>query len=140
MWQFKTRNFTVQWLITPDVLSAQSTDAVLLAEWRKDIRAGKLKCFQSEIRVVCNATGIIMGEDYLGGTVLANPANFRDHFGMSAAGHGSYFAQMVKEAISQARERFPAHQAAVAREIRKKQPVLAVRLHSKAKAKVTASA
>lgn len=140
MWQFKTRNFTVLWLITPDVFSVRGIAAPLAAAWRKEIRSGKMKCFQSEVRVVCNTTGIILGEAYLGESLYHNPAEFRDHFGMTAKGYGSYFADMVKEAIGQARERFPAHQAAIAHEVRKKQKVLGVRLNSTVKSKVTASA
>lgn len=138
MWQFKTRNFTVLWLITPDVLCTAGIEPERAAEWKKDIRAGKLKCFQSEIRVVCNATGIALGEAYLGNSLYENPAEFRDHFGMSAGGFGSYFAQMVKEAIDEARKRFPAHQAALAREVSKKKKVLDVRLSAKDKTKVSA--
>lgn len=138
MWQFKTRNFTVLWLISPDVLRTDGIEPERAAEWKKDIRAGKLKCFQSEIRVVCNATGVALGESYLGNSLYENPAEFRDHFGMTKGGFGSYFAQMVKEAISEARERFPAHQAAIDREVAKKKKVLAVRLNKKAKVKTLA--
>jgi hypothetical protein len=138
MWQFKTRNFTVLWLITPDVFRADGIEPERAAEWRKDIRAGKLKCFESEVRVVCNATGIVLGESYLGNSLYEKPAEFRDHFGMTAGGFGSYFAQMVKEAIDQARERFPVHQAAIAREMAKKKKVLGVTLNDKTKAKVSA--
>jgi len=140
MWQFKTRNFTVMWLISPDVFRSDGIEPERAAEWRKDIRAGKLKCFDSEIRVVCNATGIVLGEEYLGNSLYENPAEFRDHFGMTKGGFGSYFAQMVKEAIAQARERFPAHQAMLAKEVRKKQTVLTVRLNTKEKKKTKAAA
>jgi hypothetical protein len=136
MWQFKTRNFTVAWFIEKDVFFVRGIAVPLAKKWRKEIRSGKLKCFQSEIRVVCNTTGIILGEAYLGSSLYDNPAEFRDHFGMTAGGWGSYFADMVKEAIAQARERFPAHQAVLAQEVRKKQKVLAVKLKSEKKPKV----
>lgn len=138
MWQFKTRNFTVCWLIEPDVLSTQWMDAQLAAECKKNVRSRKWKCFQSEIQVVCNVTGIILGQAYLGGSIYGNPADFRDHFGMTAGGHGSYFADMVKEAVAQARERFPLHQRTIAQEIIKKQKVLAVELKSKTKVSTAA--
>lgn len=140
MWQFKTRNFTVLWLITPDVFSVRHIAVPLAKQWKKEIRSGKLKCFQSEIRVVCNTTGIILGEAYLGGSLYQNPAEFRDHFGMTAGGWGSYFADMVKEAVGQARERFPAHQAMIAAEVRKKQKVLGVKLKAAVPSKVSAPA
>ena len=137
MWQFKTRNFTVRWLIEPDVLSTQGMEARCAAECKKNVRSRKWKCFQSEIQVVCNVTGITLGEAYLGGSIYANPAEFRDHFGMTKGGYGSYFADMVKEAIAQARERFPMHQRTIAQEINKKQKVLAVKLKSKTKVSAT---
>jgi hypothetical protein len=140
MWQFKTRNFTVRWLITPDVFDAQGLEPEQAAEWRKDIRAGRLKCFLSEIQVVCNATGIVLGEATLGNSLYDDPAKFRDHFGITAKGFGSYFLQMVKQAVKEARERFPAHQAAIAREIRKKQPVVGVKLKAMPKSKAKAVA
>lgn len=140
MWQFKTRSFTVQWLIEPDAPNMVGIPAAQAAAWKKDIRAGKLKCFLSIIRVTCNATGIALGEAYMGNSMYANPADFRDHFGVTAAGFGSYFKQMVKQAVADARERFPAHQARIAAEVRKKQKVVAVKLKSERQAGVTGAA
>lgn len=133
MWQFKTRNFTVRWLIEPDALYTHGMDPKLAADCKKNIRSRKWKCFQSELQVICNVTGITLGQAYLGGSIYEKPADFRDHFGMTANGHGSYFADMVKEAIAQARERFPSHQRMIAQELTKKQKVLAVKLNSKTK-------
>lgn len=140
MWQFRTENFTVRWLIQPDVLSTEHMTPELAAECKRNVRSRKWKCFQSEIQVVCNATGITLGESYLGGSIYENPADFRNHFGMTAGNFGSYFAQMVKEAISQARERFPAHQAAIAQEVRRKRKVVTVTLNAKSKVKPKATA
>jgi len=140
MWQFKTRNLTVRWLIESSTLDTQGLDAETAAEWRKNIRAGKWKCFNSDIQVVCNHTGVLLGESSLGNSVYANPADFRDHFGITAKGFGSYFKQMVKEAVDQARERIPAHQAWVAKEVRQKQKVLSMTVKPSVKAKVTVTA
>ncbi|MDO8415582.1 MAG: hypothetical protein Q7S87_05160 [Agitococcus sp.] len=133
MWQFKTRNFTVRWVIEPDVLCTQHMDPELAKECIKNVRSRKWKCFQSEIEVVCNTTGVSLGQAYLGGSIYANPAEFRDHFGMSANGHGSYFVQMVREAIAQAREQFPLHQKRAAQALAKNQKVLDVKLSSTTK-------
>jgi len=140
MWQFKTRNFTVRWLISPDVLNTDGLTASEAAEWKKNVRSRKWKCFQSDIEVVCNATGILLGHASIGNSVRANPAEFRDHFGVTALGCGSYFKQMVAAAVAEARERFPAHQAMLAQEVRKKQKVLGVSLRGRTKSKASISA
>jgi hypothetical protein len=49
---------------------------------------------------------------------------------MSKGGHGSYFRQMVSEAIRQARLNLPASQKRAAREVRKNQDVVNIRLRS----------
>lgn len=100
MWQFKTRNFTVQWLISPcyDLdLSWCET-----GETRENIASGMWTAFDSEIRVLFRGTEV--GAACLGQSIYENPSDFRDHIGMNAAGHGSYFSGMVREAIAEARK------------------------------------
>ena len=140
MWQFKTRNLTVRWLTESSTLDTTGLDAETTTEWRKNIRTGKWKCFNSDIQVVCNHTGVLLGESSLGNSIYANPADFRDHFGITAKGYGSYFKQMVKEAVAQARERIPAHQAWVAKEVRQKQKALTLKVKPSSKVMSTASA
>lgn len=140
MWQFKTRNLTVQWLIEKQPFDGYGLDPEVAAEWRKNIRSGEWKCFQSNIQVVCNHTGIVLGEAILSNSIYGNPADFRDHFGTSAKNYGSYFKQMVQEAVAEARERFPAHQAWIAKEVRQKQKVLSVKLKPTVTAKVANTA
>ena len=131
MWSFKTKNFTVIWEIESDVLDTQHMDAELAAECRRNVRSGKWKCFTSTIRVMDNATKVDIGEAYLGGSIYEKPAEFRDHFGMNRKGHGSYFSQMVREAVAEARKRFPELQERTRREVQAKQPMLGVKLKAK---------
>jgi hypothetical protein len=69
MWKFKTKHFTVQWSIEHDVLITEYMDESLAKECRQNVRSGKWKCFTSEISVTLNASGVILGEEYLGGSM-----------------------------------------------------------------------
>lgn len=107
MWEFKTRRFTVQWLIEEDTLDTAGMDRAQAQECRDNVRSGDWECFQSEIRVVHRTTRTELGAAYLGGSIYANPAEFRDHIGIKQTGYGSYFSQMVREACAEARKNFP---------------------------------
>lgn len=109
MWKFHTRHFTVHWSITPDVLDTVYFDPELAKETRQKVRSGQWKCFMSTIEVIDRGTGAVLGEAYLGNSIYDDPAKFRDHFGMRTKGYGSYFSDMVREAIRDARSRFPLH-------------------------------
>lgn len=100
MWRFETARFVVKWEITTDYDVDLSWDET--GETRKKLESGLWECFQS--RVVVELNGRVIGEDYLGGSIYENPSEFRDHIGMNARGHGSYFSQMVREAIAEARK------------------------------------
>ncbi len=108
MWSFKTPQFIITWEIEKDPLDTSYMDASLAKECRQNVKSGKWKCFTSEISVTHRATKIKLGEAFLGGSIYENPADFRDHFGMNSKGHGSYFSQMVREAVEEARKRLPA--------------------------------
>lgn len=107
MWTFRTRHFTVKWFIEDDILDTMGMEPALAAKCRRNVASGKWQCFSSEIQVTHNGTGVCLGEAFLGGSIYEDPAAFRDHFGMNKKGHGSYFSQMVREALAMARERFP---------------------------------
>ena len=100
MWIFKTKRFTIKWSIAPDDDCDLSFDGT--GEVCAKLRAGEWFCFLS--RVTVELDGRVIGEDYLGGSIYANPADFRDHIGMNARGHGSYFSDMVREAVREARK------------------------------------
>lgn len=61
---------------------------------------------------------------YLGNSIYEKPAEFRDHFGMNANGHGSYFSDMVREAVAEARKNLPALKAQAKRDLLQAQRVL----------------
>jgi hypothetical protein len=102
LWTFKTRNFTVTWNITDcyDLdLSWCET-----GETAENLASGLWVAFDSVVEVAYR--GETIGTAHLGQSIYENPADFRDHIGMNARGHGSYFSQMVREAVSEARAHF----------------------------------
>lgn len=102
LWTFKTRNFTVVWSISPcDYLDLSWDDT---GETTENIASGLWTAFDSTMTVYYR--GAEVGVDHLGSSIYQNPADFRDHIGMNAKGHGSYFSDMVREAVSSARARF----------------------------------
>lgn len=100
MWRFETARLVVKWEITPDYDVDLSWDET--GETRDNLESGLWQCFLSRVRVALD--GRVIGEDYLGGSIYENPSDFRDHIGMNARGHGSYFSGMVREAIREARK------------------------------------
>ncbi len=106
LWTFKTRNFAVKWQILPcDDLDLSWCET---GETAENIASGLWTAFDS--RVTVSYRGRVVGEDHLGQSIYENPADFRDHIGINIrsreAGRnfGSYFSDMVREAIRQARE------------------------------------
>lgn len=100
MWTFSTPNFSVSWQIT----ECQDLDL----SWAEDdgetlrkLQDGIYTAFDSRIVVYCN--GEEVGCDYLGQSIYENPKDFRDHIG-SRGKYGSYFTDMVRSAISEARK------------------------------------
>ncbi|MDD2742038.1 MAG: hypothetical protein PHV02_07185 [Rhodocyclaceae bacterium] len=134
MWKFKTKNFTVVWEISPDSFDSTYMEKDLARECRQKIRSGEWKCFNSEIRVIENVTKKVIGQAFLGQSIYADPSEFRDHFGMNAKGHGSYFSDMVREAIAEARQCFAKFQAATKEGLIAQQKILAIELRTQAHA------
>lgn len=102
MWTFETRNFRIEWTIAPDDYVDLSWDET--GETAEKLESGEWTAFESELTVTHKETGFVFGSDYLGGSIYADPADFRDHFGMNGKHHGSYFSDMVRGAIADARE------------------------------------
>jgi hypothetical protein len=102
MWQFETAQFRIVWSIEPDEDCDFSWDET--GETAENLRSGRWQCFTSCVSVIHKPTGITLAEDCLGGSIYEKPADFRDHFGCRQNGHGSYFSDMVRQAVSDARE------------------------------------
>ena len=115
MWSFKRANFTITWYIEEDDLDTSYMDRDLARKCREKVSSGESQCFSSIFEVKHNATGLVLAESYLGNSIYEDPKDFRNHFGMNAKGHGSYFSDYIREAIRDARERFPVLQAQIAR-------------------------
>lgn len=99
LWSFQTKNFRVTWSIEPDHDCDISFDET--SETRDKLASGEWQCFSSKVAVFYDGNEI--GADWLGGSIYANPADFRDHIGMNSKGHGSYFSDMVRAACREAR-------------------------------------
>lgn len=99
MWTFRTRNFRIEWQIEPCDDLDLSWDET--GETRDNLDSGLWEAFDS--KMVVYFRGAEIGTDYLGQSIYENPSDFRDHIGMNAKGHGSYFSDMVREAIADAR-------------------------------------
>lgn len=102
LWTFETAHLRVSWQIEPDMdLDLSWDDSGEVAD---KIDSGEYTAFQSRISVTHKDTGAVLGETFLGGSVYADPEDFRDHLGSNAGRWGSYFSDMVREACKQARE------------------------------------
>jgi hypothetical protein len=102
LWTFKTRKFTVEWSVSPcDYLDLSWDDT---GETAENLNSGLWTAFDSKMTVCFR--GEEVGCDYLGQSIYENPAEFRDHIGMNAKGHGSYFSDMVRSAVAEARKHF----------------------------------
>ena len=99
IWEFKTARFRVAFEIEPEYDLDLSFDDT--GEVREGLEDGRFVAFVAKVAVYLD--GREVGADYLGGCIYENPEAFRDHIGSKAKGYGSYFADMVREAIRDAR-------------------------------------
>lgn len=102
MWSFETGKYRVEWAICPDDDTDMSWDES--GEVRENLESGLWMCFVSRVRVTHKRTGAVLGESFLGGSIYENPEGFRDHFGIRNTRYGSYFSDMVREAVMEARQ------------------------------------
>lgn len=101
IWTFKTDRFAVCFEVMPEDdldLSWDDDGSV-----REGLESGHYVAFVARMAVYLD--GREVAADYLGGCIYQNPEQFRDHIGCKAKGYGSYFSDMVREAIRQARRR-----------------------------------
>ncbi len=106
VWQFNTARFCVILDWTYDDYADLSWDET--GETRDKIASGEWAVYSFQVRVLCDGREI--GDSHLGGSIYADPADFRDHVGLAikrradGRNYGSYFSDMVKEAIGKARK------------------------------------
>lgn len=110
MREFKTKHFTIIADAVEEIFPDLSWDDT--GETERNINTGKWLCFTARVRVFFNGTEV--GADYLGNCVYASFEDFMDHkecgkqnrewAAQGKAGRcGSYFADMIHEAIARAR-------------------------------------
>lgn len=79
MWRFETARFAVVWTIHGCYDLDLSWDTT--GEVAEKLESGEYQAFDSEIAVYLDGREI--AADYLGGSIYADPADFRDHIGLS---------------------------------------------------------
>jgi hypothetical protein len=99
LWTFRTWNFAVVLDWTEEDSPDLSWDDT--GEVQEKIASGEWVNCLFRVRVFCN--GMVIGTDYLGNSIHERPEDFRDHLGCGPKGYGSYFADMVREAVKEAR-------------------------------------
>ena len=105
IWSFDTANYRVEYCAAPDDdLDLSWDDDGSTAE---GLESGKFCAFVARVQVLHRDTEAVLGEDYLGGCIYESPGDFIDHRGCRAdpsKNYGSYFSDMVREAVRQSRE------------------------------------
>jgi len=107
IWEFNTANFRV----TVDCYHDDDVDLSFddTGEIKEKLESGEFTAFWTEVKVM-DSRGGVLGRDTLGGSIYADPREFRDHVGLAqrsradGTNYGSYFLDMVREAISEARK------------------------------------
>jgi hypothetical protein len=110
IWQFETENFIVRMSCDYDNDVDISWDET--GETAEKLASGEWTAYVFHAEVIESATGTTIGEDYLGGSIYADPEDFRDHVGLAiksredGRNYGSYFTDMIREAIREARKTY----------------------------------
>lgn len=101
MWTFKIGRFTLHADITPsDQLDLSWDDT---GEVREKLDSGEFYAFDTKVSVWQN--GVEIASDWLCQSIYADAADFfTEHYGCKPLGYGSYFPDMVRQAISEARD------------------------------------
>ena len=88
---------------------------------RKQIENGDLIVFCAHVEVIHRPSGAVLGEDYLGGCIYKSFEDFMDHRKCGKQNRkwtkqgkegccGSYFSDMIGEAIAEARKNYSSFQ------------------------------
>jgi len=116
MREFNTPNYIVRVSAEPEMDSDLSWDET--GRVRKQLENGDLIEFVAHVEVIHRATGAVIGEDYLGSCIYKSFDDFMDHRACGKQNRkwakqgksgrcGSYFADMIGEAIAEARKNYP---------------------------------
>jgi hypothetical protein len=101
MWKFTIGRFTIRAEIEPDSDLDLSWDES--GETRDNLESGLWKAFRTKVSV--ELSGAEIAADYLGGSIYADPREFfTEHYGINGTGCGAYFPDMVRTAITEARQ------------------------------------
>jgi hypothetical protein len=101
IWSFRTARFAVHFAAAPDDDLDLSFDDT--GEVRQKLQDGFYCAFVA--RVTVELDGNEIATDYLGGCIYENPSDFIDHRGIKRQPNcGSYFSDMVRSAIADARK------------------------------------
>lgn len=115
MREFRTNNYIVRVSAEEEFdldLSFDDSGRIL-----KQLERGDLIAFCAHVEVIHRPTGAVLGEDYLGGCIYKSFADFMDHRACGKQNRkwkkqgktgvcGSYFSQMISEAIADARKNY----------------------------------
>ena len=114
--EFNTPNYVVRVLAEEEFDSDLSWDDT--GRVRKQLEAGDLIEFCAHVEVIHRPTGAVLGEDFLGNCIYKSLGAFADHRACGRQNRrwakqgktgqcGSYFADMISEAITEARKNYP---------------------------------
>lgn len=98
-WTFETARFRITLEALPEYDLDLSWDDD--GSTREGLESGLYVAFVAKVAVYLD--GQEVGADYLGGCIYESVEAFRDHIGCKAKGYGSYFSDMVRQAIQEAR-------------------------------------
>lgn len=119
IWKFETARFTVVMTAEPEYDLDLSWDET--GEVAESIESGKFDVFCAKCAVLLDGREI--ATDYLGQCIYETPETFRDHIGIAALSrkdgrdYGSYFSDMVRQAVAEARDYLRANPAPAMRQV-----------------------
>lgn len=102
VWQFRTARFRVALILEQDY-GYRYDGYDENGETQAKLDSGEYVAFDS--KVIVELDGEEIAADYLGGSVYSDPRDFvTEHYGCRPKGYGAYFPDMVRQAISDARD------------------------------------
>jgi len=101
LYKFRTKNFTLLYSDEEETVFDLSWDDT--GEARAKLDSGEWQMFTAKVAITFRGSEVT--SSYLGGCIYPDPKQFRDHIG-SQGRYGSYFRDMVRECIANARMLF----------------------------------